>query len=145
MYGKYDKFDAEISHLVPAAIIKIHKAKVSDLEGVSMWGNGKSRREFMYAEDLADFIFYAIKNFDKMPQNINVGLGYDYSVNDYYSQIATLLGYKGKFSYDLTKPTGMKRKLMDNTKLKEFGWISKTSLKEGLKKTIEYYKSKVVL
>ena len=80
-----------------------------------------------------------------MPQNINVGLGYDYSVNDYYSQIATLLGYKGKFSYDLTKPTGMKRKLMDNTKLKEFGWISKTSLKEGLKKTIEYYKSKVVL
>lgn len=145
LYGKYDKFDSEISHMVPAVITKIHKAKVSNLEDVCIWGNGKSRREFMYAEDLADFIFYAIKRFDKMPQNINVGLGQDFSINDYYSEIALLLGYKGKFSYDLTKPTGMKRKLMDNSKQMEFGWISKTSLKAGLKKTIEYYKSKVVI
>ena len=145
IYGKYDNFSYESSHMIPGVIRRIYDAKNNNLKHVDIWGDGLVRREFMYAEDLADFIFYAIKNFDKMPQNINVGLGHDYSVNDYYSQIATLLGYKGKFSYDLTKPTGMKRKLMDNTKLKEFGWISKTSLKEGLKKTIEYYKSKVVL
>jgi GDP-L-fucose synthase len=78
-----------------------------------------------------------------MPQNINVGLGYDYSINDYYSEIATVLNYKGKFSHDLTKPTGMKQKLIDDTKLKEFGWSSKTTLTEGLRKTIDYYRSKI--
>lgn len=143
LYGKYDKFDPQNSHMIPAVISKIYKAKLSDSRKISIWGDGKSRREFMYTEDLADFIFYAITNFDKMPQNINVGLGHDYSINDYYLEIATVLGYKGKFLHDLTKPTGMKQKLIDDTKLKEFGWKSKTTLKEGLRKTINYYKSKI--
>ena len=143
LYGKYDKFDPQNSHMIPAVISKIYKAKLSDLKEISIWGDGKSRREFMYTEDLADFIFYAIKNFDNMPQNINVGLGHDYSINDYYSEIATVLGYKGKFSHDLTKPTGMKQKLIDDTKLKDFGWKSKTNLTEGLIKTIDYYKSNI--
>jgi len=141
LYGKYDKFDPRNSHLIPAVISKIYKAKLSDSREISIWGDGKSRREFMYTEDLADFIFYAITNFDKMPQNINVGLGHDYSIDDYYLKIATVLGYKGKFSHDLSKPTGMKQKLIDDTKLKEFGWKSKTTLTEGLRKTIDYYKS----
>ena len=141
LYGKYDKFDPQNSHMIPAVISKIDKAIQSGSREISIWGDGKSRREFMYTEDLADFIFYAITNFDKMPQNINVGLGYDYSINDYYFEIATLLGYKGKFSHDLSKPTGMKQKLIDDTKLKEFAWKSKTTLTEGLKKTIDYYKS----
>ena len=143
LYGKYDKFDPQSSHMIPAAISKIYKAKLSDLREISIWGDGKSRREFMYTEDLADFIFYAITNFNKMPQNINVGLGYDYSIDDYYSEIANLLAYKGKFLHDLTKPTGMKQKLIDDTKLKEFGWKSKTNLTDGLRKTIDYYKSKI--
>jgi nucleoside-diphosphate-sugar epimerase len=143
LYGKYDKFDPQNSHMIPAVISKIYQAKLYDSREISIWGDGKSRREFMYTEDLADFIFYAITNFDKMPQNINVGLGHDYSIDDYYSEIATLLGYKGIFSYDLTKPTGMKQKLIDDTKLKEFGWKSKTTLTEGLRKTIDYYKSKI--
>lgn len=143
LYGKYDKFDPQNSHMIPAVISKIYKAKLSNSREISIWGDGQSRREFMYTEDLADFIFYAITNFDKMPQNINVGLGHDYSINDYYSEIATLLGYKGKFSHDLSKPTGMKQKLIDDTKLKEFGWKSKITLKEGLRKTINYYKSKI--
>ncbi len=141
LYGKYDKFDPQNSHMIPAVISKIYKAKLSDSREISIWGDGKSRREFMYTEDLADFIFYAITNFDKMPQNINVGLGHDYSIDDYYLKIATVLGYKGKFSHDLSKPTGMKQKLIDDTKLKEFGWKSKTTLTEGLRKTIDYYKS----
>ena len=143
LYGKYDKFDPQNSHMIPAVISKIYQAKLSNSSEISIWGDGKSRREFMYTEDLADFIFYAIMNFNKMPQNINVGLGHDYSINEYYSEIAKILGYKGEFSHDLTKPTGMKQKLIDDTKLKEFGWMSKTTLTEGLRKTIDYYSSNI--
>jgi nucleoside-diphosphate-sugar epimerase len=143
LYGKYDKFHPQKSHMIPAVISKIYNAKLSNSSKISIWGDGNSRREFMYTEDLADFIFYAITNFDKMPQNINVGLGHDFSINDYYSEIAKLLDYKGEFSHDLTKPTGMKQKLIDDTKLKEFGWKSRTALTEGLSKTIDYYKSEL--
>ena len=141
LYGKYDKFHPKNSHMIPAVIRKIYDAKLSCNNEINIWGDGTSRREFMYAEDLADFIFYAITNFDKMPQNINVGIGHDYSINDYYSEIAKVLDYKGEFLHDLTKPTGMKQKLIDDTKLKKFGWKSKTTLTEGLRKTIDYYKS----
>jgi len=141
LYGKYDKFHPKNSHMIPAVIRKIYDAKLSCNNEINIWGDGTSRREFMYAEDLSDFIFYAITKFDKMPQNINVGIGHDYSINDYYSEIAKVLDYKGEFLHDLTKPTGMKQKLIDDTKLKKFGWKSKTTLTEGLRKTIDYYKS----
>jgi GDP-L-fucose synthase len=139
LYGKYDKFHPKNSHMIPAVIRKIHDAKLSGANEINIWGDGSARREFMYVEDLSDFIFYAIKKFDKMPQNINVGLGYDYSINDYYSEIAKVLDYKGLFTHDLTKPIGIKQKLINNTKQKEFGWKHKTTLKEGLIKTYKYY------
>ena len=144
LYGRYDKFDPKHSHMIPAVIRKINKAKEQHENVVKIWGDGTARREFMYVEDLSDFIFYAIIKFDKMPQNINVGLGYDYSINDYYSEIAKALDYRGLFSHDLTKPIGMKQKLISDTKLKEFGWKHKTTLKEGLNKTIEFYKKKII-
>ena len=75
-----------------------------------------------------------------MPQNINVGLGKDYLINEYYKSIANIIGFKGIFVHDLTKPIGMKQKLIDDTRLKAFGWSSKTSLQEGLTKTFEFYK-----
>jgi len=139
LYGKYDKFHPKNSHMIPAVMRKIHDANLSGANEINIWGDGSARREFMYVEDLSDFIFYAITKFDKMPQNINVGLGYDYSINDYYSEIAKVLDYKGLFSHDLTKPIGMKQKLINNTKQKEFGWKHKTTLKEGLIKTYKYY------
>ena len=141
LYGKYDKFDPKNSHMIPAVIQKIYKAKDLGKVEVEVWGDGLARREFMYVEDLADFIFYAIPNFKQMPQNINVGLGKDYTINEYYKSIADIIGYKGSFVHDLSKPIGMKQKLIDNNKLKEFGWCHKTSLKEGLKKTYEFYKN----
>ena len=143
LYGKHDKFHPTNAHMIPAVIRKIHDAKLSGASEINIWGDGTARREFMYAEDLSDFIFYAIAKFDKMPQNINVGLGYDYSINDYYSEIAKALDYGGKFSHDLTKPIGMERKLISDLKLKQFGWRPKTTLKEGLKKTIEFYQNKI--
>ncbi len=144
LYGKYDKFDPKHSHMLPAVIKKIHEAKIHERETLDIWGDGTARREFMYAQDLADFIYYAIENFEKIPQNINVGLGKDYTINEYYKAISEVIGYKGKFIHDLTKPIGMKQKLIDDTKLKEFGWKHKTSLKEGIKKIYEYYLKEVI-
>ena len=140
LYGKYDKFDLKNSHMIPAVIRKIHEAKKLNKKEINIWGDGLARREFMYAEDLADFVFYAIANFKLMPQNINVGLGVDYSINEYYECIAAVIGFEGSFIHDLTKPVGMKQKLIDDTRLKSFGWRYKTSLEDGLNKTFEFYK-----
>ena len=144
LYGKYDKFSPEHSHMVPAVIKKIYEAKVSSQNQIDIWGDGLSRREFMYVEDLADFIFYAITNFEKMPQNINVGLGFDYTINEYYQTIAKVIGFDGSFVHDLTKPVGMKQKLIDNSKLIQFGWKHSTSLETGIEKTVDYFKKHVL-
>lgn len=138
LYGKYDKFDPEKSHMIPAAIRKLHKAKTSK-KTATIWGDGGARREFMYVEDLVDFILYALKNYNKIEHIMNVGLGYDFSIKEYYDAIAEVVGYNGDFEYDLTKPSGMKRKLCDVTKQKKIGWRPKNSLTEGLQKTYQYY------
>ena len=143
LYGKYDKFDPRHSHMIPAVIRKINNAKNNNLESIDIWGNGLVRREFMYAEDFADFIYYAIDNFETMPQNINVGLGHDYTINEYYQKIADVVGYKGGFTHDLSKPIGMQQKLIDDTRLKEFGWKYNTTLVQGIEKTYEYFLNKV--
>ncbi len=144
LYGRYDKFDPKHSHMLPAVIKKIHEAKINNQTTLDIWGDGEARREFMYAEDLADFTYYAIENFEKMPQNINVGLGHDYTINEYYKAITEVIGYEGKFVHDLTKPVGMKQKLIDDSKLQEFGWKYKTSLKNGIEKIYNYYLKEVL-
>jgi nucleoside-diphosphate-sugar epimerase len=140
LYGRFDKFEPAHSHMIPAVIKKIDDAKMKGFNEIDIWGDGTARREFMYAGDLADFIIYAISNFNRMPQNINVGLGHDYTINEYYQIISEVIGYQGEFKHDLTKPIGMKQKLIDDTKLRNFGWKYKTSLIEGIEKTFEYYK-----
>ena len=143
LYGKYDNFNYDSSHMIPGVIRKIHDAKNKNLEFVNIWGDGLARREFMYAADIADFIYYAVENFNKMPQNINVGLGLDYSIIEYYKIIADVIGYNGKFNHDMSKPTGMKRKLIDDKRLNEFGWSHQTSLESGIKKTYKYFLDEV--
>ena len=144
LYGKYDKFDPKHSHMVPAVIRKIYEAKENNINEVEIWGDGLSRREFMYAGDLADFVYYALAHFDKMPQNLNVGLGADYTINEYYQVIAKVIGYEGTFTHDLSKPMGMKKKMIDNTQLTAFGWQPKTSLEDGIKQTLEYFKNTIL-
>jgi GDP-L-fucose synthase len=139
LYGKYDKFDPKHSHMLPAVIKKIYEAKNNNVNKIDIWGDGLAKREFMYVEDLADFIYYSINNFNRLPQNINIGLGYDYTIKEYYNIIAKIIEYKGTFYHDLSKPTGMKQKLMDISKLNTFGWKHKTSLEEGIKKTYKYF------
>ena len=144
LYGKFDKFSPEHSHMVPAVIKKIYEAKENNASTIDIWGDGLARREFMYTGDLANFVFYALDHFEVMPQNLNVGLGFDYKINEYYEAIAKVIGFEGTFVHDLSKPTGMKQKLIDDTKLKQFGWQHQTSLEEGITKTVEYFKNVVL-
>ncbi|MBL6964752.1 MAG: NAD-dependent epimerase/dehydratase family protein [Bacteroidetes bacterium] len=139
LYGKYDKFDAEWGHMIPSAIQKIHQAKIMEEAFVSIWGDGTARREFMYAEDLADFIWTAVDRIDEIPELINVGLGHDYTINEYYKAIAEVVGYTGEFQHDLSNPVGMKQKLVDTNLLRQINWTPKTDLKEGLTKTYNYF------
>ena len=141
LYGKYDKFDPNNSHMIPAVIRKIYESKSQNKKLINIWGDGLARREFMYAADFADFVYYAIDRFEAMPQNINVGLGHDYTINEYYQKIAEVVNYQGRFNHDLSRPTGMQQKLIDDTKLKAFGWQYQTTLGQGIKKTYDYFLS----
>ncbi len=139
LYGKWDKFDPAYSHMIPAVIRKLHDAKCEGRDSVDIWGSGKARREFMYAGDLADFVFYAIEHFDAMPSIINAGLGYDYSIDEYYKAVAKVIGYSGSFTHDKSKPEGMEQKLVDISSLHTFGWKAHTSLEKGLQLTYQYF------
>lgn len=141
LYGKYDKFDPIKSHMIPAAIQKVHRAQTEQLISVEIWGDGLARREFMYAEDLADAVFFALDNLIKLPNMVNVGLGFDYTINEYYEYIAKVVNYQGKFEHNISKPVGMKQKLVNTDKLQQLGWMHKFSLEEGLEKTYQYYLS----
>lgn len=143
LYGRHDKFDPKHSHMIPAVIKKIHEAKEANKKEIDIWGDGTARREFMYTQDLADFIFYSIENFEKLPQNTNVGLGVDYTINEYYKTIAKVIGFKGKFVHDLSKPVGMKQKLIEDSVIKQMNWKHKTTLEEGIKKTYDFYKEQL--
>ncbi|MGY3802529.1 GDP-L-fucose synthase family protein [Pigmentibacter ruber] len=139
LYGKWDKFEPEKSHLIPSIISKIHSAKTNNIPYIEIWGDGKTRREFMFAEDLADAVYFCLKIFDKINCYTNVGMGYDLSVTEYFQQISDILHYEGKFIYDTSKPVGMRRKLVDNSVLTNLGWKPKYNLQEGVKITYEYY------
>lgn len=139
LYGRYDKFDPAHSHLIPAIIHKVHQAKQTGDAFVEIWGDGTARREFMYAGDLSDAIVRAIKNFDTLPNYMNIGLGHDYTINEYYQAAADVMGYAGEFIHDLSKPVGMARKLVSIERQQVWGWSSKSTLHEGIARTYEYY------
>ncbi len=139
IYGRHDKFDPQHSHMVPAIIHKLHQAKEQGRQFVDIWGDGNARREFMYAGDLADCIWTAVQKFDTMPGTMNVGLGCDLTVNEYYEAGARVVGYNGGFKHDLSKPVGMKQKLVSVERATSWGWQAPTSLEQGLAKTYAYY------
>lgn len=139
LYGRHDKFDPKHSHMVPAIIHKMHEAKVRGDSEVEIWGDGTARREFMYATDLANCIWQAAENFESLPSTMNVGLGEDWSVNDYYRIAAEVVGYEGQFKHDISKPVGMKQKLVNISKQADWGWMPNHSLREGLTATYQFY------
>lgn len=139
LYGRYDKFDPRHSHLIPAIIHKVHQAKMQNLNEVEIWGDGTARREFMYAGDVASAVTHALENFDAVPALMNIGLGHDYSINEYYAAAAQVIGWSGKFVHDLSKPVGMKQKLVDISRQRNWGWMPATDLKTGIEKAYQFY------
>ncbi|GAB5459470.1 MAG: GDP-L-fucose synthase [Henriciella sp.] len=139
LYGRYDNFDPNTSHLLPAIIHKIHKAKQTGLSEVEIWGDGTARREFMFAADLAEMTLQAVADLSALPGVMNVGLGYDYSINEYYQAVAEVIEWEGEFTHNLSRPVGMKQKLSDVSRLTEWGWVAKTSLIDGIKQSYEFY------
>jgi len=139
LYGRFDAFDPKRSHLIPAIIHKVHQAKVENSPTVEIWGDGEARREFMYAGDLAEMLQQAMENFETLPVLMNAGLGYDFSINEYYAAAAEIIGWEGDFTHDLSKPVGMRQKLASDEKQVIWGWEPKTQLYDGLQKTYDFY------
>ncbi len=139
IYGLYDKFDPQVSHLVPAIIRKVHEAIQTGADSVEIWGDGSARREFMFSGDLSDGVWYAVEHFENLPGCMNFGVGGDHSINDYYATTAEVLGWQGRFTHDLTRPTGMKQKVLSIDKQVAFGWQPKTSLRDGLARTYAHF------
>lgn len=142
LYGRHDKFEPEHSHLIPAIIHKIHNAIEAGHAAVEIWGDGDARREFMYAGDFADAIMGSLDHFDSLPMVMNIGLGQDFSINEYYATVAEVMGYKGSFTHDLSKPTGMKQKLVSIEKQQAWGWLPNVTLADGITETYKFYQGK---
>ena len=139
LYGRYDKFDPVHSHLLPAIIHKVHLAKQTSQQTVEIWGDGNARREFMYAGDFADAVITAVNTFESLPTYMNVGLGNDFTINEYYQAVADMMGYSGNFAHDLSKPVGMTRKLLSVERQMDWGWHAKSDLRIGVEKTYAFY------
>jgi GDP-L-fucose synthase len=139
LYGPHDKFDAVHAHLIPAVIAKVVGAAREGAKAIEIWGDGSARREFMYASDLADFIWSSLPRFEALPDDLNVGVGRDHTIKEYYQAVADVIGWRGEFTHDLSRPVGMKRKLMDVTRMEAFGWTPRTGLAEGIAATYTHF------
>jgi GDP-L-fucose synthase len=137
LYGPYDNFDLETSHVLPALIRKFHEAKIAKHDSVVLWGTGEPMREFLYVDDLADACVFLMNKygFNDIGEFINIGTGTDVSIAELAQVVKNLTGYEGEIQHDYTKPDGTPRKLLDISKIRSLGWQPKTSLEDGIKKT----------
>ncbi len=138
VYGPHDNFDLMTSHVLPAMIRKFHDAKKNNNEPVVLWGTGTPMREFIYVEDLADAIVFAMEN-DMTESLYNVGTGKDIPISDLAYLIQAIVGHTGEIIWDSSKPDGTHRKLMDVSRLKASGWQSSTGLEDGIRKTYQWF------
>ena len=138
IYGPNDNYDLENSHFIPALIKKIHLAKVSNKKSITLWGNGKSRREILYVDDLAESVLFFMKKKTKHTL-INIGTGKDLTIEKYAKKIMDVVGYKTNIKYDKKKPNGTFRKVLNVSLAKMYGWQNKTNINTGLQKTYKAY------
>ena len=147
LYGINDNFHPENSHVIPALIQRFHQAKIDNDAEVVVWGTGNVMREFLYVDDMAQASLFVLEldeetykaNTQPMLSHINVGTGKDVSIREMAETMKQVVGYKGKLAFDVTKPDGAPRKLINITRLKRMGWEYSVDLKEGLKKTYTWY------
>lgn len=148
LYGPGDNYHPENSHVLPALIRRFHEAKINNLKEINVWGSGKPRREFLFVDDMAEASLF-IHNMDRalyakqtnpMLSHINIGSGIDVTIADLAEKIKDVVGYNGKVNFDLSKPDGTPRKLMDVSLISDLGWSSNVSLQSGLNKTYADFK-----
>jgi len=138
LYGIGDNFDPVNSHVVPALIGRIHRAKVENSDTVTIWGSGRPRREFLFTDDLADACVFLLRHYSG-DVAVNIGTGTDVTINDLAALIADVVGWHGRFEHDREKPDGTPRKLLDVGRLTRLGWTARTPLPAGLARTYSWY------
>ena len=139
-YGLNDCFDPERSHVIPALIMKYHNAKMNGTPSIDLWGTGKARREFIYTDDLADGCIFLMNNYDGY-ETINMGSGEELTIFELSQMISEVIGYQGSIVCDPSKPDGMMRRMVDDSKLRALGWKPATSMREGLALVYDWYLS----
>ena len=138
LYGYNDNYHPENSHVLPALIRRLHEAKMNNAAEVSIWGSGLPRREFLFADDLADACFFLMNNYNDK-ELINIGTGQDLTIRELAFLVKNVVGFMGELVFDLSKPDGTPRKLMDVSKLNRLGWNHEICLEDGLKLTYTDY------
>jgi GDP-L-fucose synthase len=138
LYGPGDNFNLESSHVLPALLRKAHQAKMSGASELIVWGTGAPRREFLHCDDLAEALLFLLDHYDQ-PEIINVGWEKDVSIRELSEIICEITGFSGQIRFDRTKPDGTPQKLLSTAKLRKLGWEPKISLREGLRRTYEWF------
>jgi GDP-L-fucose synthase len=142
LYGPGDRYDAQNGHVVAALLMKIHAARIANSATVELWGSGAPKREFLFTEDLADACVFVMKNYsDEL--FLNVGTGRDMTILELAESIARVAGWKGRFTFDRSKPDGMPRKVMDVSRLQALGWSAQTPFDEGIRQAYDWYVANV--
>jgi GDP-L-fucose synthase len=137
LYGFFDNFDLQSSHVLPAMLRKFHEAKINKHSDVTLWGSGTPMREFLFVDDMAEAVVYALEN--NLPEYLyNIGTGKDISIKELAETIQRVIGHQGNILWDESKPDGTPRKLMDVSKINEIGWKYSTELEDGIKKTYQW-------
>ena len=138
LYGTHDNFDLETSHVLPAMIRKFHEAKENNNSAVTLWGSGTPMREFLFVDDMAASVVFALEN--ELPEYLyNVGTGIDITIKELAETIQKKVGHTGEIVWDSSKPDGTPRKLMDITKMHDLGWKHQVELEEGIEKTYQWF------
>lgn len=138
LYGIHDNFDLTSSHVLPAMIRKFHEAKLNDHAPVTLWGSGTPMREFLFVDDMAQAVVFALEN--KLPEHLyNVGTGEDLTIKHLAETIQKVVGHQGAIVWDATKPDGTPRKLMDISKMHQLGWKHQVDLQNGIEKTYQWF------
>jgi GDP-L-fucose synthase len=138
LYGTYDNFDLNTSHVLPAMMRKFHEAKLNNHAQVSLWGSGTPLREFLFVDDMAEAVVFALEN--TLPDYLyNIGTGVDLTIKELAETIQKITGHQGEIIWDATKPDGTPRKLMDISKMHELGWKHKVDLEQGIQMTYDWF------
>lgn len=140
LYGPNDNYDLQNAHVLPTLIRKFHEAKINNEHAVIVWGTGTPRREFLYADDLAEACCFLMENYDEGGL-VNIGTGFDVTISELAMIIKEVVGYEGTIIYDHTKPDGTPRKLLDVSKITSLGWRYKINLEEGIEKVYGVYRN----